>query len=166
LYGGAEKLHAIAPSSHSLPPSLRTPFFFFFFFFFLLSLNCLFVFLSSLHNCTIDFELGFVSTSKNKTHKKHHVGITTLATQISSQHFQQPQISSQHLQPKSDDNIRNPNLKISKPFFWVANPRSLSTTTIFVACKKKNPQISKSQQHFVANQNLVQASKCEEGIAL
>jgi hypothetical protein len=29
----------------------------------------------------------------------------------------------------------------------------------------KKTQISKSQQHFVANQNLVLASKCEEGIA-
>jgi hypothetical protein len=153
LYGGAEKLHAIAPSSHSL------------FFFFLLSFNYLFVFLSSLHNCTIDFELGFVSTSKNKTHKKHHVGITTLATQISSQHFQQPQISSQHLQPKSDDNIRNPNLKISKPFFLGYKPKKSQHNNNFCCLqKKKNPQISKSQQHFIANQNLVLASKCEEGI--
>jgi hypothetical protein len=30
--------------------------------------------------------------------------------------------------------------------------------------KKKKTQISKSQQHFVANQNLVLTSKCEEGI--
>jgi hypothetical protein len=142
LYGGAAKLHAIAPSSHSLPP-LRTPFFFFFF---LLSLNCLFVFLSSLHNCTIDFELGFVSTSKNKNSQNHHVGITTLATQISSQHFQQPQISSQHLQPKSDDNIRNPNLKITTLFFGCKTKKSQHINN-FCCLQKKNPQISKSQQH-------------------
>jgi hypothetical protein len=159
LYGGAAKLHAIAPSSHSLPP-LRTPFFFFFF---LLSLNCLFVFLSSLHNCTIDFELGFVSTSKNKTHKTIMLGL---------QHLQPKSHHNISNNPKSHHNTCNPNLtttfatQISKsqPFFLVANPRSLSTTTIFIACKKKKPQISKSQQHFVANQNLVLAYKCEGGI--
>jgi len=161
LYGGAAKLHAIAPSSHSLPRSLRTPFFFFF----LLALNCLFVFLSSLHNCTIDFELGFVSTSKNKTHKNIMLGL---------QHLQPKSHHNISNNPKSHHNTCNPNLtttfatQISKsqPFFFGCKPKkSQHTTTIFVACKKK--KTPKSQNHnniLLQNQNLVLAYKCEEGI--
>jgi hypothetical protein len=91
----------------------------------------------------------------------------------------------QHLQPKSHHNISNnpkshhntcnPNLtttfatQISKsqnPFFGLQTQEVSAQQQFLLLAKKKNPQISKSQQHFVANQNLVQASKCEEGIAL
>jgi hypothetical protein len=166
LYGGAAKLHAIAPSSHSLPPSLGTPFFFFFFFFFcfLLSLNWLFVFLSSLHNCTIDFELGFVSTSKNETHKNIMLGL---------QHLQPKSHHNISNNPKSHHNTYNPNLttifatQISKsqPFFFGCKPKKSQHNNNFCCLQKRKTQISKSQQHFVTNQNLVLASKCEEGSA-
>jgi hypothetical protein len=163
LYGGAAKLHAIAPSSHSLPPSLRTPFFFFFFFF-RLALNCLFVFLSSLHNCTIDFELGFVSTSKNKTHKNIMLGL---------QHLQPKSHHNIPNNPKSHHNTCNPNLtttfatQISKSqpfFFWLQTQEVSAQQQFLLLAKKKNPKSQNHNNILLQNQNLVLAYKCEEGI--
>ncbi len=108
---------------------------------------CLPLFTSQLHN---RLWIRLCLNIKKQNSQKHHVGITTLATQISSQHFQQPQISSQHLQPKSDDNIRNPNLKITTLFFWLQTQEVSAQQPFLLLAKKKNPQISKSQQHFVA----------------
>jgi len=97
---------------------------------------CLPLFTSQLHN---RLWIRLCLNIKKQNSQKHHVGITTLATQISSQHFQQPQISSQHLQPKSDDNIRNPNLKITTLFFWLQTQEVSAHNNHFCCLQKKKP---------------------------
>jgi hypothetical protein len=69
------------------------------------------------------------------------------------------------LQPKSDDNIRNPNLKITTLFFWLQTQEvSAQQPFLLLAKKKKTPKSQNHNNILLQNQNLVLAYKCEEGI--